>query len=168
MHKEIEKRTTFLGDMVFIIILVLAIYLSMNLLSGNQITKLSKINNTFGVSQNNLIPINQDAYIAELSLLSDNTHTQPIIDYINLNKDSIKINRLVNNNILANNTCISRTLYLEINSFVQKQDTLLDTFDKLNSSKLNKIYWNQYIDNLTNLNEYRDLKTEIIKHEVCN
>ena len=163
-----ERRTTFLGDMIFIIILVLVIYLSMTLLSGNQITKLSKINNIYGVSQDNLIPVNQDAYIADLSLLSDNLHTKPIIDYINLNKDSIKINKLVNYNLITNNDCISRTLYLQINSFVQKQDTLLDTFENLDSTKLNKIYWSQYIDNLTNINEYRDLKIEIIKLEICN
>jgi len=166
MHKE--RRTTFLGDMIFIIILVLVIYLSMTLLSGNQITKLSKINEIYGVSQDNLIPVNQDAYIADLSLLSDNVHTKPIIDYINLNKDSIKINKLVNYNLITNNNCISRTLYLQINSFVQKQDTLLDTFEKLDSTKLNKIYWSQYIDNLTNRDEYRDLKTEVIKLEICN
>lgn len=166
MHKE--RRTTFLGDMIFIIILVLAIYLSLNLLSGNQIIKLSKINETYGVSQDNLIPNNQDAYIADLSLLSDNVHTKPIIDYINLNKDSIKINKLVNYNLITNNNCISRTLYLQINSFVQKQDTLLDTFEKLDSPKLNKIYWSQYIDNLTNRDDYRNLKTEVIKLEICN
>jgi hypothetical protein len=163
-----ERRTTFLGDMIFIIILVLVIYLSMTLLSGNQITKLSKINNIYGVSQDNLIPVNQDAYIADLSLLSDNLHTKPIIDYINLNKDSIKINKLVNYNLITNNNCISRTLYLQINSFVQKQDTLLDTFEKLDSPKLNKIYWNQYIENLRDRDEYRDLKIEIIKLEICN
>jgi hypothetical protein len=67
-----------------------------------------------------------------------------------------------------NEGCVSRTLYLQINSFVQKQDTLLDTFEKLDSSKLNKIYWKQYITNLRDRDEYRDLRTEIIKLEICN
>jgi len=166
MHKE--RKTTFLGDMIFIVILVVAIYFAMTLLSGNQITKMSKINDSFDVTQDNLIPENQSAYIADLTLLSDATHTKPIIDYINLNKDSIKINRLVNYNLISNERCISKTLYLEINSFVQKQDALQDTFEKLNSQKLNKIYWNQYTDNLTTRNEYRNLRTESMKLEICN
>jgi len=166
MHKE--RRTTFLGDMIFIIILVLAIYFAMTLLSGNQITKISKVNDSFEVTKDSLIPSNQNAYISDLSLLSDKTHTQPIIDYINLNKDSIKINRLVNYNVLNNQGCISRTLYLEVNSFVQKQDTLQDTFEKLRSPKLNKIHWDQYLENLSNYNEYRELRTECLKLDICS
>jgi hypothetical protein len=163
-----EGKTTFLGDLIFIIIRVLTIYLAMTLLTGNQIKKFEKINDKFGVSEDNLIPSNKAAYIADLSLLNDTTHSKPIIDYIYLNDDSIKINKMVNLAVLEDKNCISRTLYLEINSIAQNQDALLDEFESLDSSKLNKIYWNNYIENLRNNNDYRTLRIEITKLDICN
>ncbi len=166
MNKE-RSKTSFLGDIIFIIILVIAIYLAMNILANNEFKKIELINEKYGVTQNNLLPANQAEYISELSALNNTKYTKPIIDYINLNEESIKLNNLVNYGVLTNEGCISKKLQLKVTVFTQKQDMLLTNFESINAPKLEKIYWNQYISKLKNTNDYRDAKTEIIKKQIC-
>jgi len=166
MNKE-RKKTTFLGDIIFIIILVVAIYLAMNIIENNKFKKIELINEKYGVTENSLIPINQEEYISELYALNNNKYTRPIIAYINLNDESIKLNNQINLNALSGKNCVSKNLQLKVSVFVQEQDTLINNFESISSRKVNKIYWHKYIINLKNANDYKDAKIEIQKKEIC-
>jgi len=166
MSKE-RTKTTFLGDLIFIIILVIAIYLAMNISENNQFKKIELINDKYQVNANNLIPVNQEEYIVELSNLNNTKYTAPIIDYIKLNNESIQLNKLVNWVALSDNNCVSKTLQLKVNVLTQKQDSLINTFESLNAKKVKNIYWETYLSNLKNANDYKDMKIEILKKRIC-
>lgn len=162
-----EKKISFIGDLLIIIVIVLALYFAINIIHINEVKKIEKINQKYNVSKENLIPKNKENYIHDLERINK-TYAKPIIEYIYLDDNAKRINRMVNNNVLSGNDCVSSKLYLEVNYFTQVQENLLDKFENLYSKKLERIYWDKYISNLKENNDYKYLKTEITKLKICD
>jgi hypothetical protein len=147
---------------------VIVIFLFLKQINTNNISKIQKINTKYLVDNINLLPINEQAYIAELNVLNEEQYTKPITDFVKLNIRAKQIYKLIQLNKIKNTNCISTTLLLKVNSIQLYKNNLLDLFnEQKNNTKLNKIYWNEYIDILTNLNQLQELQLELNKIEMC-
>ena len=59
-----RRKTSFLGEIIFIIILVIIVYLFLMQVKSTDLNKLEKINKKYGVTGEVLVPTNHLDYIA--------------------------------------------------------------------------------------------------------
>lgn len=163
-----RRKTSFLGEIIFIIILVIIVYLFLMQVKSTDLNKLEKINKKYGVTGEVLVPTNHLDYIAELNELKTKEYTTPIINYVILANDAKEITDSINLTILNDRNCISNKLHLKINLIVTKQKNVLNLFTKEENNKhFEKIYWDKYIEKLRSTTEFQDIKNELNAISVC-
>jgi len=163
-----RKKTSFLGEIIFIIILVIIVYLFLMQVKTTDLNKLEKLNKDFGVNGDVLVPEDYMGYLARLNEINTKEYTIPIQNYIMLAIDAKEITDTINLTILNNKDCISKKLYLKINLIATKQKNVLNLFTKEENNKhFEKIYWDKYIEKLRSTTEFQDLKNEISTISVC-
>jgi len=163
-----KRRTSFLGSLIIIIIIVITIYLLTKQANTNYVTKIKNIDDKYLVNSAKLLPTNEQAYIVELKTLNNKQYTQPIIDFINLDLKAKKIHGLLELNKISNENCVSKELLLSLDSFLfYKQKTINEFDSQKDNSKLSKIYWNDYLDLLNNMNQFQNMKIELSKIKKC-
>lgn len=165
-----KRRTSFLGSLIIIIIIVITIYLLTKQVSTNYITKIKNIDDKYLVNSARLLPTNEQAYLTELKALNNKQYTQPIIDFIYLDLKAKETHKLLELNKITNNNCVSNDLLHSLGSFLFYKEKTTNEFElQKNNSKLNKIYWNDYLDLLNNidLEQYQKLKIELNKLKKC-
>ena len=162
------RKSSFIGDLIFGIILIGAIVLILYQVNNNQIKQIAKIDKQYGVDGDTLIPYDSDGYIAMLTQINNNDYTTPIIQYIRLYEDSKKLNNKINLLILTGNNCVPKSISFEVDSMIQKQQNVVALFEAGNRKKLNQIYWDKYLDILKSTTTYSEIEVEIIKKPVCN
>ncbi len=164
-----RKKTSFLGDLIFIIILVVAVFIFLRQMSTNEITQIERINKEFGVNGSTLVPDNTYEYIAQLNSAKSKDFANTLIEYSKLDLEAKEINKLVALTVTNNNNCISKNFKSKVNAFILKQNRITKLFDKQkNNKKLNRLNWNNYIDNLKNTKEYSNLKIELLSLPFCS
>ena len=163
-----KRRTSFLGSLIIIIIIVITIYLLTKQANTNYVTKIKNIDDKYLVNSAKLLPTNEQAYIVELKTLNNKQYTQPIIDFINLDLKAKKIHGLLELNKISNENCVSKELLLSLDSFLfYKQKTINEFDSQKDNSKLSKIYWNDYLDLLNSMNQLQNMKIELSKIKKC-
>jgi len=163
-----KRRTSFLGSLIIIIIIVITIYLLTKQANTNYVTKIKNIDDKYLVNSAKLLPTNEQAYIVELKTLNNKQYTQPIIDFINLDLKAKKIHGLLELNKISNENCVSKELLLSLDSFLfYKQKTINEFDSQKDNSKLSKIYWNDYLDLLNSMNQFQNMKIELSKIKKC-
>lgn len=162
-HKRKEK--SFLGHMVVLVLTALVVFLFINLITNYQINQIIKINNKHFVSPNILVPENNQEYKLELKDLNDKKYTTPIIKYIDYMLEAKKIERHIEYSYLETN-CVTRTTLSKIEMQVQNKELLLDSFLEIQSKKLNKLNWNDYIESLYDYN-IENIREKAKRLEIC-
>lgn len=162
-HKR--KPGTILGNLVFLIITAVIIYLFIGYISNYQITKIEKLNNQFLVTSNSLVPENYDEYKFTLEELNQDKYTKPITAYIDLIVESRKINRHLEYSQLETQ-CITRTTLTQIEMQVQNKEQLLEKLNNSYSKKLDKILWSNYITSVENY-DIEGIKEKAQELEMC-
>jgi len=163
-----KRRTSFLGSLIIIIIIVITIYLLTKQVSTNYIIKIKNIDDKYLVNSAKLLPINEQAYLTELQTLNNKQYTQPIIDFINLDLKAKKIHKLLKLNKITNNNCVSKDLLLNVDTFLFYKNKTIQEFEaQKDNLKLNKIYWNDYLDLLNDMDQFQKLKIELSKIKKC-
>ena len=161
------KKTSFLGEIIFIIVLVLFVYLFMNQVKTSDIKTIQKINNKYGITKNNLVPNNHLDYIAELNNINSQ-YSKPIINFVNFIVDTRDIPEAINLTILNEKKCISKKLRLKIITAPLNQKEAIHQFESIKKNKqLNKINWDSYIQTLKLNTQLTEIKTEALDVPVC-
>lgn len=162
-HKR--KPIRVLGMVIILIITVVLIYLLIMYISNYNITKIAKLNDKYLISETDLIPDDYGSYISDLKKIG-NKYTGAIIEYVYLYQDAKKIDRAVNYAIIENQ-CITRITIAKIDTQIQDRDELLEKLKAMQDKKLEKIYWNEYIDILENRYAIDALKTRVSEIPFC-
>lgn len=162
-HKR--KPIRVLGILIILIITVVLIYLLIMYISNYNITKIAKLNDKYLISETDLIPDDYGSYISDLKKIG-NKYTGTIIEYVYLYQDAKKIDRAVNYAIIENQ-CITRITIAKIDTQIQDRDELLEKLKAMQDKKLEKIYWNEYIDILENRYAIDALKTRVSEIPFC-
>lgn len=162
-HKR--KPIRVLGILIILIITVVLIYLLIMYISNYNITKIAKLNDKYMISETDLIPDDYGSYISDLKKIG-NKYTGTIIEYVYLYQDAKKIDRAVNYAIIENQ-CITRITIAKIDTQIQDRDELLEKLKAMQDKKLEKIYWNEYIDILENRYAIDALKTRVSEIPFC-
>jgi len=160
-----RKPTTILGHLVILAITALIIFLFIGFIANFQINKISKINEEYLITSNYLVPENYIEYKIKLEELNQDKYTRPITEYLDLMLEAKKINRHLEYSQLETR-CITRSTVARIEMQIQNKELLLEKFNNTYSKKLNKIYWNSYIDSLTNY-DIEGLKEKALELEMC-
>ncbi len=160
-----RKPIRVLGMVIILIITVVLIYLLIMYISNYNITKIAKLNDKYMISETDLIPDDYGSYISDLKKIG-NKYTGTIIEYVYLYQDAKKIDRAVNYAIIENQ-CITRITIAKIDTQIQDRDELLEKLKAMQDKKLEKIYWNEYIDILENRYAIDALKTRVSEIPFC-
>lgn len=160
-----RKPIRVLGMVIILIITVVLIYLLIMYISNYNITKIAKLNDKYLISETDLIPDDYGSYISDLKKIG-NKYTGTIIEYVYLYQDAKKIDRAVNYAIIENQ-CITRITIAKIDTQIQDRDELLEKLKAMQDKKLEKIYWNEYIDILENRYAIDALKTRVSEIPFC-
>lgn len=164
-HKRKPIRT--LGMLIILILAIALVYFFIIYVSNYNINRISKINNKHFISEISLIPsADSEAYIRDLKALGTEKYTEPIIEYVSLYQESKRIDRAVNYAIIESK-CITRTTVAKIDTQIQNKDLLLEKLKTGYNTKLDKIYWNTYIDVLENRYQIEELKTKVLEIPFC-
>jgi hypothetical protein len=164
-----NRKISFLGEIIIIIIITITIFLLLRIVNANQIEEIQKINSDFGVDGVNLVPENTNEYIARLSTIKNKEYTIPLIEYSKLNLKEKEINKLIKLTAIKQEKCIPKKLILNLNSFILKQNKILEMFKESKNDKITKtLNWDKYIFILENISEYKDLKYEIESMPICS
>lgn len=153
-HKR--KPINIFGLLVILIITVIAIYLFITAISNYQMNKIAKINEKYMVTRSDLIPDEHGGYVVELKGVWT-SEAQAIIDYVYLYLEAKNLDRAVRYAVVENE-CITRTTVARIETQMQNRDKVLNGFKNTYSKKLDKIYWDTYIDILENRYQIESLK----------
>lgn len=162
-----KRNSSFIGDLIVVILIVLALFLVLNQINTKKIEKIQKINQEFNIKKDNLLSKNQEKYITNLEKINLEKITNPIIEYNNIVKRARDINRSLNLSILQNKKCIKKDLSLEINSYLIDKKRLLEEFKNQDSKKLDKIYWDKYIESLRETTSIQEISNAIKTMPVC-
>lgn len=150
-HKR--KAGTILGNIVFLVLAAIIVFLFISYISSYQINKISKINEKYLITSNYLVPENYEEYKLTLTELNQDKYTAPITEYINLILEARKIDRYLEYSQLETQ-CVTRTTIARIEMQMQNRDLLLEKFADTYSKKLDKIHWSDYITALESYNIY--------------
>lgn len=145
-HKR--KPIGFFGMLIVIIIAIGIVYLLITTITNHNVNKIAKINDKYMVTRNDLIPDEHGGYVVDLKTIGT-SEAQIIIDYVYLTLEARKLDRAVRYAITENG-CITRNTIARIETQIQNRDKVLNSFKNTYSKKLNKIYWDTYIDILEN------------------
>ena len=163
-----KRKTSFLGSLIIVIIIIVTIYILTKQASVNYIMNIKNIDDKYMINSAKLLPFNEQQYITELKAINNNQHTQPIIDFVNLDLKGKKIQKQLKINQITNQNCVSKELSLNIDAFIFTKNKILQEFEEeKDNTKLNKIFWNDYITILNNTNEFEKLKIELNKVKKC-
>jgi len=143
-----RQSMSLIGNLVFLIVVVIVVYLFVSFVYNYQINKIHKINAEFVISSNQLIPENTDDYRFTLKELNIK-YTEPIIEYIDLMNEAKRIERYLEYSQFETG-CVTRTTLTKIEMQIQNKELLLRKFGAYQSRKLEKIHWSEYVVALEN------------------
>lgn len=152
-----RKPIRVIGILVILVITVIAVYLLITTISNYQVNKIAKVYDKYMVTRSDLIPDEYGSYISELKAIGTDK-TQAIIDYVYLYQEAKSLDRGVKY-AATESGCITRTTIARIETQMQTRDKVLEEFNNTYSNKLDKIYWDTYIDILENKYDIESLKT---------
>ncbi|HOZ35812.1 MAG TPA: hypothetical protein PLK55_02415 [archaeon] len=160
-----RKPISVIGHIVILIIFVVAVYLLITTIANYQVNKIAKIYDKYMVTRSNLIPDETGNYIAELKALGTDK-AQAIIDYVYLYQEAKNLDRAIRY-AATESGCITRTTIARIETQMQDRDKVLLGFNNTYSKKLDKIYWDTYIDILENKYDIESLKEKATALSFC-
>jgi Lhr-like helicase len=160
-----RKPISVIGHIVILVITVVAVYLLITTIANYQVNKISKVYDKYLVTRSDLIPDEYGSYIAELKAIGTDK-TQALIDYIYLYQEAKGLDRAVRY-AATESGCITRTTIARIETQMQNRDKVLEEFNTTYSKKLDKIYWNTYIEILENKYDIESLKEKATALPFC-
>lgn len=146
---SLKKKPSLLGEIIIIVIISIFVYLAYVTITPNPFLQVEEIYKEYSVSKENLIPNNPLEYTTSLKAIN-NEVTSPIVDFIYLEIEQEKLQRVINQNLLLD--CITADLYRSFEAFINQKTFTLKRFKDTKSIKHEKIYWNEYIDVLEHKN----------------
>ncbi|MFA5745307.1 MAG: hypothetical protein WCX82_04130 [archaeon] len=163
-HKR--KPRTILGNVVFLMVVAIIVFFFIIYLTNFQINKVAKVNDKYGIERTDLVPESYSEYTTELKDLGFDKYTNPPIEYVYLYVNATKIDRAVRYAVVENQ-CVTRTTVAKIDSQIQERDKVLAKFQKNYSKKLDKLYWDTYIDILENKYNIEAVKATVTSLPYC-
>jgi len=140
-----ERRTSFYGDVLIIILVCVIIFFAYMLMHPDPFLQIEEIYNKYGVTENSLIPLNNIEYATSLKAVN-NEYAEMIADYIYLDIEKTKLQQNINQYILQ--SCIPNDLYRKFETYISNKNLLLRKFKDTESEKNNKLYWYKYVEEL--------------------
>lgn len=160
-----RKPISVVGHIVILVIVVIAIYLLITTIANYQVNKIAKVYDKYMVTRSDLIPDEYGSYVVELKAIGTDK-AQAIIDYVSLYQEAKNLDRTVRYAVTESG-CITRTTIARIETQIQNRDKVLLGFNNTYSKKLDKIYWDTYIDILANKYYIESLKEKATALPFC-
>ncbi len=160
-----RKPGTILGNVIFLIITGVIIFMFISFVSNYQIGRIEKVNNNYLISSNYLVPENYEEYKYTLEELKIEKYTESMIEYIDIIIEARKIDRYLEYSHLETR-CVTRKTLAAVDMQIQNKMLLLEKLQYSNSKKLEKIYWNRYIESLKNY-PIEEIKIKAQELELC-
>ncbi len=158
-----NKKTSFVGDLIIIFIILLFVYFAYMIITPATISQIQEINKDYGVTEETLVPTNKNEYVTAL-LSINKEEALPIISFVQLDIEKEKLQKNIYQNLLLD--CISADLYRKFDRYITNKNNLLTKFKNTSTKKHSYIYWDEYIKRLEN-NNVDDVYLRINQLERC-